>query len=319
MELFKSNNTTLNHLTLFLNQNYNLKIKTITELKGGVQNINLLITTQNSNNVLRLYTNKTEKDISCIADILQKLALKGFPSPKPILNVSKNFYSNFEGKICILYEYIEGTIIKHISHDLVNQIGQLHGEMHNILLKEKINTNIGYWDYDNLVRIIASEEDILLKSNFPFISARLNFINKELITLSFSDNLPKGFTHQDIKPENIIINNDKIVGVIDYDNGYYGCLLHDFSTTIIWFCFSNGELDFSLLKTLINAYENKREFLPIERKLFFQSIKFRLLREAIIWPIYVPHNVSVASKYCDYFITLYKNFNYDRKTFENLW
>ena len=128
--------------------------------------------------------------------------------------------------------------------------------------------------------------------------------------------LPRGGTHQDIKPENVLVkNNHSVNGIIDFDNGYYGDLLHDITTTICWYCFKGHRLNFRLFENFISSYQDERKLSDIEKEYFYQGIKFRLIREAIIWPMYVSHNEVISMRYSDYFMDLYNNFNIDESVF----
>ncbi|MBT6230490.1 MAG: phosphotransferase, partial [Candidatus Scalindua sp.] len=117
------------------------------------------------------------------------------------------------------------------------------------------------------------------------------------------------YSHLDIKPENILVSSDQISGIVDFDNGYFGDLLHDVTTTICWFCFKDNKLDLRFVESFVSSYQKERELSEIEKQYLGQSIKFRLLRESIIWPMYVSHNIPIAKKFSDYFLTLYNNYN----------
>jgi len=296
-----------NQLSSFLKRSYNINVKKIFKYKNGVQNNNYLISDENKNTVLRIYNYKKSEEILYTIKILEKLKKSNFPSPRLISNFANKPYSIIKGKPCILYQAISGSNMTTISLDLIKEIGSLHGKMHNQLILEKSSTKIISWDYEELINLIEIKKEKLLKLKFHDISTRVDYINKNLNKLSFPQHLPKGGTHQDIKPENIIVNNDKINGIIDFDNAYYGSLLHDLSTSIIWFCFNNGQLKLERLKTLVESYQKERKLQDIEKEFFSDSIKFRLLREAIIWPITVSHNIKIAKKLSDYFTALYIN------------
>jgi homoserine kinase type II len=288
---------------------YNINAAKIIGLDNGVQNENYIIVTSKQNYILRVYNFKNKEDIHYTIKVLMALQKTNFPSPRLVPTVDNEWYAFYQNKPCIVYYYIPGKNISRTSTNLLKQIGRLQGVMHTLLLKEYQHTGYAIWDFESMLRLINSHRDSLLKTEFPGILERVVFINGELLKMSFPDQLPEGGTHQDIKPENILISSDRISGIIDFDNGYYGDLIHDVTTTICWFCFRDNKLDTEYVKGFVSSYQKERRLSEIEKSYFSQSIKFRLLREAIIWPMYVSHNISIAKKYSDYFLTLYNNYD----------
>jgi Ser/Thr protein kinase RdoA (MazF antagonist) len=299
----------------FLDAHYNLNTKEIIPLENGVQNLNFLILTNKYKFVFRIYNWKNIEDLHYTTQILLTLQNNNFPSPELIPTVNNEWSFHFHNKPCILYRYIPGKKTNKKSRGLIKQIGALQGKMHTLLINENQGSSGLNWDYDDLEKIILKKKP-LLKSAFPEIFKTIEFITDELKKISFTDRLPQGGTHQDIKPENVLIDNKRLVkGIIDFDNGYYGDLLHDVTTTICWYCFNDTRISLRCFEDFICSYQEERIISGIEKEYFYQSIKFRLLREAIIWPMYVSHNASVAIMYSDYFLILYKHFDIKESVF----
>lgn len=180
--------------------------------------------------------------------------------------------------------------------------------MHVILRKTRPAVKKEGWDLEQIKRLLKTHRRDILHGAFPRANALLDFLDGELSTISLPTGLPKGLTHQDIKPENVIAREDKIVSIIDFDNGYYGELLHDITTTIIWWACPKQRLDTKLAHQFIQAYEKKRKLTPLERNaLYGEALRFRLLREMLIWPMRVQHDVPQARKQVEKFMHMYRN------------
>jgi len=82
--------------------------------------------------------------------------------------------------------------------------------------------------------------------------------------------------------------------------------LHDITTTIIWTCFENNELNKNLLDALLDGYEKERKLTALEKEYLSNGIKFRLVREVFIGPFVTMHLPELSRKRADYFIELYK-------------
>ncbi len=296
-------------ISKFLWEHYNQDVKAIALQKHGVQNTNFRFSTSKFQYIFRLYNFKTTSEIDYVIRILQTLQENEFPSPRLVPTVNRELYSIFQKKPCFVYEYIPGKNLQKTSIDLIKQIGKLQARMHCLLANEKQNSNDIGWDFDKLKYLITKKKDTVLQSGFPSALMRLGFINRELEKFNFPAELPEGGTHQDIKPENVIVCNGRVKGIVDFDNAYYGDLLHDITTTICWYCFSSSQLNLRLYEAFLSSYQQERSLHDLEKKYMYQGIQFRLLRESVIWPMYVSHSISKAKFYSDYFLNLYKCFH----------
>jgi len=293
----------------FLQSNYGLNVKNTEPFLSGVQNSNFLIDSDQGSFVFRIYNRKTAKELNYTIQVLSRLENEDLPAPKLIKSNKQALVLRIESLPCLLYHYLPGRSVDVITEKALSQLGLLQGKLHQILRNERSLASGLDWDLPDLFEIV-SQNKLLLETMFPESLSKINFIINELKRFSFSSDLPKGGTHQDLKPENVLIDGDGLIcGIVDFDNGYYGTLLHDITTTIIWCCFENNNLNLKLLKCFLTNYEKIRVLSSLEKNNFYKAIKFRFLREAIIWYMYVGHNKERAVKMADYFLGLYTSFN----------
>jgi Ser/Thr protein kinase RdoA (MazF antagonist) len=293
-------------IILFLEENYGLDVNNIRRFESGVLNDNYLVATGKNKYIFRVYNFKNEEQVKFEAEILEFLQRKGFPSPKLLANRENKIISVFNDKPCVVYEFIEGRPIETVSSELMGQIGEAMAKMHNLLKDFKPSVKKSTWEPEELRKLVAESKNEMLNSGFPRVKELMDFVETELAKYNFSDELPKGITHQDIKPENIIIKDGKIAGIVDFDNSYFGAFLHDITTTIIWTCFENNELNKNLLDALLDGYEKERKLTALEKEYLSNGIKFRLVREVFIGPFVTMHLPELSRKRADYFIELYK-------------
>jgi len=302
----------------FILCNYNLYTKKVIPFRNGVQNNDFMILADKDRFVFRVYNRKTINELKYTIQILHVLQKNSFPSPEIIHTLNNKWSIEFEGKPCILYRYIQGDNIKEVSTDLIRQIGRLQGWMHTLLTNERQNDEALTWDYDDLL-IIIDKNRYHIESKFSDLIGGFRFIEDELLKIPFADSLLKGGTHQDIKPENVLVRNKNIVaGFVDFDNGYYGVLLNDITTVICWYCFIDNRLDLRLFEGFVKSYNKERALTDAEKDFFYQGLKYRLLREAVIWPIYVSFKIDIARKRFNYFLGLYNNLNIYKRDILNI-
>lgn len=293
----------------FLQHNYGLAIKKVDPFLNGVQNSNYKINSDNGEFVFRIYNRKKINELHYTIKLLNRLQVESFPSPRLVVGKSGEIVREFEGLPCLLYHYLPGEPTEAKAERLLEQIGELQGKMHLALRDEKSELVQQNWDPVGLNEIISQNQE-RLNFEYPTEQERIHFIIKQIKQLFFSDQLPKGGTHQDIKAENVLVDKNRTVsGLVDFDNGYFGTLLHDITTTIIWYCFDNNKLNLELLKSFLNGYERMRTLTDLEKNNFYNAVNFRFLREVIVWYLYVGHNKERAMKTADYFFNLYDNFS----------
>lgn len=296
-------------IKLFIQEKYGLNILDVKRFESGVLNDNFLIEADKGKYVFRVYNFKNKDQIKFEIEILNFLMTKNFISPRLMVNKNGEMISVFNDKPCVLYEFIEGKPLNIVNLELIRQIGEIMGRMHNLLKDFRPSVEKSTWEPEELKRIVAKNREEMLNSGFPRVAELMDFVEKELVKYNFPEDLPKGITHQDVKSENIIVKNDEIMGIVDFDNSYVGAFLHDITTTIIWTCFENSKLNKDLMGALLNGYEKERKLIELEKEYLNNGIKFRLVREIFIGPFVTMHLPELSRERADYFINIYNNLN----------
>lgn len=290
----------------FIEKNYGFKPEEIKIIPKGVINSNYFLNSNAGKYVFKVYNFKNKDEVGFEVEVLEYLKDKDFPSPRLMHSSGNNLILEFDGKPCVMSGFIEGKPLEKITPAVLNAIGGLEGCLHNILSDFKPSVSKSAWEPEDLMNLIKLNREKLMASAFLDADEWLDFAESEIGHYKFSGDLPVGITHQDIKPENIIVKGDSIAGIIDFDNSYIGALLHDITTTIIWSCFTDGHLDTELLNTYLMGYNKERKITVSERECLMDAIKFRLAREVFIGPFVTMHQPEFSKQRADYFTRLYK-------------
>ena len=295
-------------IKFFLAEKYNINAKAVKKIKCGVLNTNYIVETEQCNKfVFRIYNFKTKEQVGFEVEILEYLKNKNFPCPRLQPSIAGEFIKVFNNNPCIVYKYLEGENIKIITPELIKQTGELEGKMHYLLKDFCLSVDKPTWEPEELNILVRDNREMMLNGKFERAEELMDFAQTELKKYKFPKELPTGVTHQDIKPENIIVKDNEIVGFIDFDNFYVGALLHDITTTIIWSCFKGGELDLKLVKPFLEGYNSTRPLTQLEKDNLLDGIKWRLVREVFVGPFVTIHRPELSQERADYFIDLYKN------------
>ena len=292
----------------FLQAEFGLRVDKLQPFAEGVQNDNYHVDSDKGLFVFRVYNRKQPTELDYAVRALARLREANFPAPRLLPGANGSVVQGWAGRPCVLYDFLPGRTSEGRSNELLFELAGWQAKMHLVLKNERASGDLT-WDPVDLIMIIEKNYQGLL-IEYPESAANIQRVVNLLKQFYFDVTLPRGGTHQDIKPENVLLDaSGKISGIIDFDNGYCGVWLHDITTTISWYCFENGKLDLPAMKTFIAGYESVRPLALAEKEALWSALRFRLLREVIIWYLYVRHDKSKAVAMANHFWNLYQKFN----------
>ena len=247
---------------------------------SGCVQTNLLLTTSKRKFAFRLYENRSKEYILFELNILYYFNKHKYPCAMPIRNKHGMFISKYKNKYFAIFEYINGEHIKKPTDKLLPVIASKLAELHNISQGYKPK----YFQFRE-----SHEPEFVLKT----IKERQNkvkskqerdrkstLIKQELTKLQFPGSLPKGVNHCDYDFANIKIINNKISGILDFDDSCYTFLVFDIGSLIYyWACVQekNFKFNFDKARILIQSYSKTRKMNLIEKKHIYDGLKMVIL------------------------------------------
>jgi len=251
-------------------EKYNLgKIKSWSKFRLGLINEKYYLRTTKGVFVVRISV-RTRKQLMFEVGLLRHL--KKLPVIKLMNYGWGKFISLYKGRPYIVYKFIDGQLPKRITPALVKQLGVFQAKFHRLgnSFKSKINREPYTYNFPE-IKIETFRK--ILQSKIPkeFVGP-YGKITNILLNIKLPKQIPTGPIHVDIKPENILIKNNKLVGVLDFDNGYIGPYIIDIGKTITWFCIKKGKLNAGLLNDFFKSYQKIRKLTSMEKKFFRQAL-----------------------------------------------
>ncbi|MEL7198962.1 MAG: homoserine kinase [Pseudomonadota bacterium] len=248
----------------------------------GVSNSNWLIETrkngENARYILTMYERRIElNDLPYFLGLLDHLSAKGCPVPRTIHDKDGAEFRMADGKAVALIEFLPGVSPTKPTPVQTRAVGSTLAKMHlasvDYTLKRK-NT-MGF--AENLAVLEKCGVDGLASIS-PELPAMLaparSAANLDLTAL------PKAQVHADLFPDNVLMLDDQVTGMIDFYFACSDCMALDIAVTHAAWCFDpiTGAYLSNCGTEFLNAYESIRKVTQDERRLFAEIAKGACLR-----------------------------------------
>ena len=236
----------------------------------GVSNSNWLIETSGHGRkrerfILTMYESRVEiSDLPFFLGLLDHLAEKGSPVPRTIHDLSGAAYRIVDGKAAALIEFLPG-----ISVDLPNPaqayaVGEALAGLHlnSADFTGRRENTMGLAAWRELFDGCGEDGLKKIDKSLPgLVAEEMNFL-----TASWPRGLPRSVIHADLFPDNVLLLENKVSGLIDF---YFACrdiTAYDFAVThSAWSFSSEGEFRPEVAAALAEGYVSTRPLADAER------------------------------------------------------
>ncbi len=256
-------------------------------MRLGNSNINNVykISFENRDYVLRIsnYDNRFE------SAVLKQLKTENINCP----NIIETFST--DNKYIIICDYINGQCPEEIDMLTMEKLILEVKKLHKIKFKYENGENINCENIDKLKEYynVAIESEYLNKDK-DFISDCIRRVDDKLRLDTLSTNI----VHSDIKPENIMVDDNEVY-LIDFGNAYIGNRLIDIIRIVMWFFMRYDNYDLEKIQKVINMYFNNNDKLTTEElDSIDELLKFCLLYN-LLKDIYLFENNVLKKEYIE--------------------
>ena len=248
----------------------------------GVSNSNWLVETTGAAGsgtrfILTLYERRIEySDLPYFLGLLDHLAAKGCPVPRTIHDRAGASYRMEQGKAAALIEFLPGVSPTRPTAAQARSVGEVLARLHEAAQDFPL-TRANAMNFAANAAILDSCGAERLATIHPDLPAMLTPAHAAA-TLDLAA-LPGSQTHTDLFPDNVLMLDDAVTGLIDFYFAATGPMVLDLAVTHAAWCFDkDNRFQPDLSHALIAGYESVRPLEPAERALFPDVAKGACLR-----------------------------------------
>ncbi len=235
----------------------------------GVENSNFLTETTRGRFILTLYEKRVDAgDLPWFLALMRHLAAKGLPVPGPVADTRGQVLQVLNGRPACLIEFLPGVSVSEATPEAAHEVGAALGLMHRALAD-----------------FTAPRPNALGPASWPPLAARctngsgesrLGKIDADLpdavarglaATTDWPADLPQSTIHADLFPDNVLMLDGRVTGLIDF---YFACTdarAYDVAVTHAAWCFSADGRQFFPERAagLMRGYLAEVDLTPAER------------------------------------------------------
>ena len=243
---------------------YNLgKLWNFRAIQAGVANSVYSLITTRGEYILTLFDQKEAIDVRQQAILMDQLLTSGIPIPEVIGTKSGTPLVFFKDKPVLVRDYIEGEICRKLSLDNLFTLGTILGKIHTTPVPKAMTYRMPFNPSSFLD---------LRKSNKHFGDWILD--KTKLLKTYIPENAPKGVIHGDLFPDNYLVNNGEIVGIIDLEEACEFFLAYDIAVTLIGNTRSGLDFDIEKVHHFLKGYETIRKISSLEKENFHYFVTY---------------------------------------------
>ncbi len=264
----------------------------------GVSNTNYLVETTAGRFILTLYERRIEAaELPWFIGLMAHLADAGLPVPRPVRDRSGAALKPLLGRMACLIEYLPGVSVTVPTPRLAGAAGEALARVHLAGQGYPPRANAlgpAWWQ-----RAAAELGDRLEAIETGLTRAVASALAR--VRAAWPSDLPRGIIHADLFPDNVLVEGDRVTGLIDFYFASTDLLAYDLAVLHAAWAFppDGRRPDRACEAALFRGYEGVRPLEPAERAalpLLGQGASLRfLLSRAQDW-LAVPSDAIVTRK-----------------------
>lgn len=273
----------------------NYSLGKLLELQGipeGIENTNYFVTTGNGRYVLTLFEKLTADELPFFLSLMAHLARHGIPCPAPVANHQNNFLGELNGKPACIASRLSGESVTAPTAAQCAAVGSMLGQLHSAgqrfggRMPDPRGANWRATAARAVMRFLPAHDAALLDSEV------------ELHARDLPTGLAHGVIHADLFRDNVLMEGDRVGGLVDFYFACNGSLLYDVAITVNDWCMTGEyKLDEGRARALLKAYHAARPFSAGEAEAWPRALRVAALRFWIsrLYDLHLPRDGELVN------------------------
>jgi homoserine kinase type II len=253
------------------------EVRAFEPIAAGIENTNYFLTAEKGRFVLTLYERVPAEELPFYLNLMAHLARAGVHAPAPEADRSGALWSFLNGKPAGLVTRLDGKPVAHPAAAHCGAVGEALGRMHvavaNYRGRLSNRRGPGWWRQAARAArpFLSTEQNALLASELKF---QTGFAKMKL---------PRGAIHGDLFCDNVLFEDHRVSGIIDFGFAATDVLTYDLAITVNDWCTvadaeQSGALDPERVDALVRAYAKQRPLSAEERTVWPALLRAAALR-----------------------------------------
>lgn len=265
----------------------------------GVENSNYLIETERGRYILTLYEKRVKvEDLPYFLGLTGHLADANLPVPRPIPNRRGETLHTLAGRPACLIEFLKGVSVNEPTAEHCRSVGAALAKVHQVAASFPLSrpNDLSVEGWRRLAAAVRSDADTIA----PGLRAQIDNALAD-ISAAWPSGLPSGPIHADLFPDNVLVIDTEVTGLIDFYFAANDAWAYDLAVCLNAWSFSADGTEYhaDLTAAFLAGYESVRPLTAPEREalpLLCQGASLRfLLTRAYDW-LNTPADAIVTRK-----------------------
>jgi Ser/Thr protein kinase RdoA (MazF antagonist) len=256
-------------------------------LKEGVSNKNYVFSDGKQKYVARVCLFEPENQLKAMVPFLKYAENTGYPAARIIKTTNGSDYiKSYENPI-IVTSYLQGDTANHIAIKTQHlaSLAQLVANFHNLDWKPTntpitLNPDYIFDVYDRIKDYRPTDKD----ADSIRLIELVDLYYKKFKETNFTElakSLPQGITHGDINLGNVLLEGNKAISLLDFEEMGVSWQLQDIAMILVTWSFPNGEPNREFINTFLKEYELYRPLAKIEKENIVNATEFIAFRQCV--------------------------------------
>jgi len=226
-------------------------------MDGGLENTSYCVETSSGKYVLTIWDQKSLQHATNLASLLIYLTDRGIRTSRVVVPPNEPIVVLHDEKPVMLKRYVDGDVSANLTGNEIIQLGEEMARLHEIPAPSYLPQSFPY-GRSHFAEVTDSD---LRHSYIDWLSEKTSYLDK-----SIPQHLPIALIHGDVFFDNVIVKDDQLMAIIDFEEAchYYRCF--DLGMVIVGACRDRHGISFEQVGRFICGYQKRTTLEAIERE-----------------------------------------------------